>query len=613
MHYMDMYVYISEAATGSQSTMPASYQKQLIQRCNSTASKSNRRLTKAFGLTRESGIMFVHLSLAPKELKHVVNREEYVSRTAAKLESWESLSVETILDPITSVDGPYISPRNILVLGTAGIGKTTVTHRLAHSWDSQTNHQFQAIYRFECRNFRTCIGGYKEYSFADLIFSMHGPQERHEEVQLNILEALDDRRTLIIFDGLDELDTLKYFKRSNNIPVTDPTMKTTIPNLIANLHEGNLFPNARFMCTTRPNNNVDFSEYDRVVVVLGFNRNSINECMLEVCNQDTKQHQHIMHHINRTQLYTHCYVPLTCVILGLILSSEVGQSHMVSSMDRFTHLYIAFTHKLLRNIDEQIEAKGIRKIVFDKNTQDSLHRITNLAARGIMSEERVIIFDDEDLNDLEDEDHNVGMIEFFENSAGKCVASFIHFSYQEFLTAVWLSINWNSEDITKVKKKCKENTTFDMVLLYTAGLLGDRKTGQVFLKNVDPKLEKVDLTGRAVEMVDMVHTLAEEGDKQHSKRLRVLMLMCLSEGKLALMKENWKITDLDLSGTSGGLLPHQLVSISYYLEFDVVKALRFVFVTSTYVYCIIMSDCYTKLCYCKYKVSNMFSFTQLGK
>ena len=541
--------------------------------------------------------MFVHLSLAPKELKHVVNRKEYVSRTAAKLESWETLSVETILDPITSVDGPYISPRNILVLGTAGIGKTTVTHRLAHSWDSQTNHQFQAIYRFECRNFRTCIGGDKEYSFADLIFSMHGPQERHEEVQHNILEVLDDRQTLIIFDGLDELDTLKYFKRSNNIPVTDPTMKTTIPNLIANLHEGNLFPNARFMCTTRPNNNVDFREYDRVVVVLGFNRNSINDCMMEICNQDTKQHHRIMNHINRTQLYTHCYVPLTCVILGLILSSEAGQPHKASSMDRFTHLYIEFTHKLLRAIDEQTQAIGIKKVVFDKKTQNSLGRITSLAAHGIMAEERVIVFDDEDLKDLEEEDHDVGMIEFFENSTGKCVASFIHLSYQEFLTAMWLSINWNSEGIAKVKAKCKENTTFDMVLLYTAGLLGDSKAGQVFLKNVESNLRKVDLTGRAVELVEMVHTLAEEGDEQHSKRLRVLMLMCLSEGKLDLMKESWTITDLDLSGTSGGLLPHQLVSISYYLEFDVVKSLRFVFDTS---YCITISHCVTML-YCKYK------------
>ena len=326
-----------------------------------------------------------------------------------------------------------------------------------------------------------------------------------------------------------------------------------------------------FLCTTRPNKNVDFRDYNRVIVILGFNRDSIRKCMLEICIKNKRKHKEIMHHINKTQLYTHCFVPLTCVILGLILSTDCKIASRFSSMDRFTHLYVEFTCRLLRKIVHQTESARKTEISFDDDIRRSLIRIMGLASRGIMSDKRVLVFDSEDLKCLEECDYDVGMMEF---SPETHVASFVHLSYQEFLTAVAFSLEWKTNDVLKVRSRCKQNTTFDMVLMYTAGLLGDKETGHSFLQQVDPSITKAELSDRAKQIVNMTHDLAcEEVDDKNSKRLRVLMLMCAYEGKLP-MEEKWRITDLDLSGTPGGLLPNQLVSLSYYMGFDVITKIK---------------------------------------
>ena len=223
--------------------MPLQYREQLVSLCNTAATASNKRLTKHFGVDKKSGIFFVHLSLAPKGLVSEENQEEYITRTAAKLESWEALSVETVYKPILNVDGPFVSPRNVLLLGMAGIGKTTATHKIAYSFNLQDESQFQAVYRFECRKFRSNVT--KEYSFEDLIFRIHGPDQKPEQRE-QILDALDNPSTLIIFDGLDELDELTNFVPEDNLSISSLNMPTTFPNLFHCLRDGHMLPNARF-------------------------------------------------------------------------------------------------------------------------------------------------------------------------------------------------------------------------------------------------------------------------------------------------------------------------------------------------------------------------------
>ena len=224
------FVYFCVVHEVNQPHLPLQYREQLVSACNKAATASNKRLTKHFGVEKTSGIFFVHLSLAPKGLVSEENQEEYITRNAAKLESWEALSVETVYKPIVKVDGPFVSPRNVIVLGMAGIGKTTATHKIAYSFNSQDDCQFQAVYRFECRNFRS--NSNDKYSFADLIFHIHGPDRKPEQRE-QILDALDNPSTLIIFDGLDELDALTNFIPEDYPPICSLNMPTIFPKSIS--------------------------------------------------------------------------------------------------------------------------------------------------------------------------------------------------------------------------------------------------------------------------------------------------------------------------------------------------------------------------------------------
>ena len=78
------------------------------------------------------------------------------------------------------------------------------------------------------------------------------------------------------FDGLDELDS-STMNRQENSSVYDAHFKTSIPNLIYNLKDGNLLPNAHILFSSRPTNKIILKDFNRVIVILGFSKTSISK------------------------------------------------------------------------------------------------------------------------------------------------------------------------------------------------------------------------------------------------------------------------------------------------------------------------------------------------
>ena len=577
--------------------IPSWYQNKLRSELHSAAKAANRKLNEVFGINHNE-VLYVQLSIAPNELDQVKDKETYLSRTSDQIHNWTNLTIENLFDPIPGSDE---SPRSIILLSGPGMGTTTATQARASNWGrSELNLSTQTIYRFECRTFRTLVKDKTEISLVQLLFDKHNPQVASPEERAKIMAALDSSRTEIIMDGLDELEDVEELFTDGTY-ISDVKAPTTIPNLLRNLMNGNLLPSARFLFSTRPNSKINLRDFDRVVLGLGFTNDSIKKCIEILCQHDQSKIEQVLAHLEKTNLKVHCYVPLTCVLITMVMLNDIDNNTLdknESSLNTFTHLYIRVIKQLLW------KAKGEERLTeYNPKTKhlDGLKRLADLAAQGMLDEHRRIIFDNQHFIDknITDSDISIGLLEVVteqgtfltEGSGTNITGSFLHLSLQEFMTAVHLIRTWRQEDWEFIHENVKSGR-FDMVLQFTAGLLGDREFGHSFLATVDSSLTPSVLQKRrgdpkkpsirhkfavmftsekTTSFLQLLTTMFGGAELRSSKSSQLQQLLCLSEGKLGpLLEDGLPKTTLDLSNLVGGLLPYQIVAVGYHI-IEVIK------------------------------------------
>ena len=105
-----------------------------------------------------------------------------------------------------------------------------------------------------------------------------------------------------------------------------------------------------------------------------------------------------------------------------------------------------------------------------------------------------------------------------------------------------------------------------MVLLFTAGLLGNKEQGHKFLNGIDSSVTTEMLSLKADRLLQSLDKLVLSEDFKKRKTSQTQILVCLAEGRLGapLKGEHWGDT-LDLSQTPQGLQPKHLMAVSYHL------------------------------------------------
>ena len=94
----------------------------------------------------------------------------------------------------------------VMMIGSAGIGKSTVTQKIAHDWanDQMWKEKYNMVFHFRCRDLADI--GSEKYSAFELLTKVHSPDMCTSEMDRNNLkEYLRNRRQtiLIIIDGLE--------------------------------------------------------------------------------------------------------------------------------------------------------------------------------------------------------------------------------------------------------------------------------------------------------------------------------------------------------------------------------------------------------------------------
>ena len=560
-----------------------SYKAWLHEQHAQSMKEKNQQLNKEFLQKECHGVFYVTLCLqSGGEYLH----EDNITRKVESLESSGEIELETIMDQ----DSDDEDCNRVLLLGGPGTGKTTISQTLSYRWGIRElwDEKYDFVFHLTCRKLKDDCR--IKTNILQLLIKHHPTQNiisLEEELYQHIKSYGD--RVLVIIDGLDELEGWKEVVKKHNQEDQRQRMvkskileKHPVSELIYNLAFGRLEEKVEVLLTSRPNESVISSHFKKSLYALGFNEDAIDECSFALCkikeNEDAlkqdevgvNKHTNLMKYVReeRPSLYYLCVVPLNCVLLWSRLLEDR------ESIKSLTDLSLSIVMACVRSREE-----GNRGIKYDlKNEQKQLLlSMARLAFTQFNSNN--LIFTKKDLKECNiDVDassvNNLMEIHCSDAAESDVQASFIHLSIQEFLAAVHVCLNWRKKDVKNVATVDRDSRRMDNVQLYTAGLLCHAESGHKFLQALDKRYgNKTKLYQKqAKKYVKYMRT--SEGYLSSLTKLQ--MIRCANEGRMTEMVEEVakavlegtmdEVNMLDLSETDGGLLPHHLVSIGYFVQ-----------------------------------------------
>ncbi|XP_069757799.1 NLR family CARD domain-containing protein 3-like isoform X2 [Narcine bancroftii] len=422
-------------------------------------------------------------------------------------------------------------PRVTLVQGVAGIGKSVMIQKLAHSWACGTLYtRFCLLLYFNFRELNTIT---KEISLTELITCAY------PHLTASCKELLKfPARILFLLDGLDEF---KWSLEFNVQSVDEPSIAQPINHLIVSIIKGDLLHGATVLVTSRPTSiDLDHKTYfDRCVEILGFSTREI-AAYFRKCLKDKKVANHVFQTVKSIDsLYGLCYVPAFCDILCFYLHKSFrckGKWSNLSSFPRtITDLFLRFTKCLLvQTKDEEENPESF--CIEDSQDRNEILNLARLAWDGIIN--KVIIFSPEDI------ERNISQKGKTTNAFWKKILTkesmelmhshiwqFFHLTHQEFFAALYCT---SGVDHVHQAFNSKSNT-FEFVLRFTAGLIShsNRKLVKQLMPEHQVEEREVFLAIENAAAVDVPKEdlLTPENVKKYTshKRQKLIASHCLHE------------------------------------------------------------------------------------
>ncbi|XP_053308334.1 NLR family CARD domain-containing protein 3-like [Spea bombifrons] len=359
----------------------------------------------------------------------------------------QRISLTKIVSPL---EPDLQQPRKVLVTGIAGIGKSLAMRRLMHEWAiGMACRNVSCVIHFAFRELNLI-----EYpiSFLDLI------KQYHAHLQ-NVAEELcnDPTDLLVILDGLDE------FKHQVNDGkhVHSITEQVFIKDLIHSLLKGTLLSRATIVVTSRPHTSTPLENFDRKVVILGFEEKQVKEFCSRFFNDKVISEEVFQYIRQNDTLSGLSFIPLYCFIICTALSHYFpgGEADNCSEQppQTMTEVYRSYLctimHHHMRNIEPKIGNSEQEPIAFCSppvfaEMKDVLYQLGKMAYYSLLNNR--ILFYREDLktygfdpSQLPDSFlHRVfvhvdglGQTEMF---------SFFHMTLQEYFAALYCVISMSS-------------------------------------------------------------------------------------------------------------------------------------------------------------------------
>lgn len=367
-------------------------------------------------------------------IKETVNRLELLS---------QAIPIETLFE----------NNRRVLLVGRAGIGKTTLCQKIAHDWASGKlwNDTFDVVYWFSLRDLNEIKCDDDPYIFFSKQAIPHVFEKLPTVEFLANQISRQTKKVLLILDGYDE--------------ASDPLAKA-VEKLLQETH-------FHILLAFRPGK-VNALEVDGIVENIGFSDAQIQTYIDkfskrrdENLSQQQKGKGLFTLIKENPNLYSIAHVPLQLQMI-VSLYDESGNVPQASSL---TKLYQYMISQLY---DWQFRNKQ------QENKNHQLLCLGEIAHIGLECGKLII---SPEINQLSFKDSMDSLLEtgLLKKIKGEKVGYyFIHLTFQEYLAAFYISQKTSGERKTFIKDK-RHISRYQLVLAFLAGLIPPEKIQKFFL------------------------------------------------------------------------------------------------------------------------------------
>ena len=399
---------------------------------------------------------------------------------------------------------------NVLVVGRPGIGKTSLSTKMLRLWatdqafneDHHEKSHFNIVFLVKFRRFNDNA----ELSLRELL----ARAETVQRLDDSVLEFVQNEPTkvLLILDGLDEYSR----KEDINAQEDDQTYKNNVEEkmplsvLYNKLAAGKLLRGASILTTTRPKaaEYVKHVTFQRTVEILGFTSINVEEYVERFSKDFTGAKEKIWEHIkSNANLFSLCYIPVNCFLichclLQIFLSGSSQQlPTKITDIYQMTVKMVFFKHNRENLSLEELEKLKKTHMYepfenFPEEVQKLFNRLGEIAFKGI--KEARLLFESSEVSGLEECGllHKLPDIQSKRslNDPPKSQFCFTHLTVQEFFAAKHLVDTETDEGIEEFVSKFINDSTWQVVLQFVAGLLKSSLGSDIFIKLLPKSTEK---------------------------------------------------------------------------------------------------------------------------
>ena len=388
-------------------------------------------------------------------------------------------NIEDIFKPIKNQSSESTEiPRRILIVGRPGIGKTALTKRILQQWKSKTVDFWKGklVIRFAFRTFNheenQKLSLSTLLSYGDRV-TPGASGERLEDLYQFI--KLNQKKVILVFDGLDELDVdLERCWQEEEDTHNETELNMSIFSLYVKLIQSNFFPEVTIVTTTRRTAEEVYRDlnFDKKLEILGFTEAEIEDYVVN-CPQYGNMSQEIWGIIKQSaELLSICYIPVSCEIVCSTLKESIPFQKQGSVALTITEIYRRHITTMLYKHHKLFKGKRKEKGYILPETElpdqlkNDLSRLAKIAKLALDDKWNLVFKLDKDSSNLE----NCGLL-VKEEDKYRHLYSFPHLTIQEYLAAVHIF-----RDVDNMADFLSRNikvARWHLVIQFLAGLIGN--------------------------------------------------------------------------------------------------------------------------------------------